>query len=172
MPEAERGALFPRLQAAERGQILNRAASLPDSTYLLSPQAAIISEFSPINYSLAQGHLLFVSFTQRKSKTVCRRIEFLIKTRVCLSRGGKHSAPAFGLCFLRVAAFLSVLRVNEPAENELTSHKDQIAQSRGWRERCFIWIEWPPRGPSHTRTPWPSLQPETLAETRRSRGKK
>lgn len=69
---------------------LNRAVSFLLSCVFLSPEASIIRESLPINYSFAQGHLLFVSFMLRKFETACHRIKLLIKIRVPLSRGGKR----------------------------------------------------------------------------------
>lgn len=74
------------------GQALNKVVSLPDLTSVcFLPGASVSREFPPINYSFAQGHLLFVSSMLRKSKTVCHRMKFLIKIRLSLSRGGKCS---------------------------------------------------------------------------------
>lgn len=68
------------------GQALNKVVSLPDLTSdCFLPWASVSREFSPINYSFAQGHLLFVSFMLRKSETVCHRMKFLIKIRLSLS---------------------------------------------------------------------------------------
>lgn len=129
-------------------KILNKAVSFLVSDVFLSPEASIIREFLPINYSFAQGHLLFVSFMLRKSKTACHRIKFLIKIRVPLSRGGKRSESNT----VQPGAFCTWLRPFLPtcprhAKNWLTHQEEQTSQSWGAWEGVSG-CEWPSHRPT------------------------
>lgn len=96
---------------------LHKERGLPSKASLIFlPRASTVGEYLPINYSFAQGHLLFVSFKLGKSKPVYAT-EMKILIKITFSSWKKcspiqHCATGLSLCGDTSRSFLQQWAMN------------------------------------------------------------